>query len=177
MDLVTPPQPTRSPWMWMTLLLVVFSGLAWGIYHYIMPTFTAKPAEINKVTIGANTPTARQKPRPSATPAPTPTVSPSPTPIPVISNLSITTSHCSQGSSCYGWTTVVKVIGSGLTNDFKVKLIKGTQEYPGSLVGGDGRTLIIIEFYNLPHCTTFDVAVSSSLGSFTKPNAVSSTCP
>jgi len=86
--------------------------------------------------------------------------------------------NCSVGSSCYGWTTGVEARGQGFADDSRVKLnqVSNGDVFFGSYQGGNGKTRIITDFYNLPLCTTFNVTVFGSTGTTTYQNGVTTVC-
>jgi hypothetical protein len=85
--------------------------------------------------------------------------------------------NCTEGSSCYGWLTGVEVKGKNFSADSRTKLIEGLNEYTGSYQGGNGKTIILTDFYNLPRCKFFDVQVAGNSGVVTEEKAVASVCP
>jgi hypothetical protein len=85
--------------------------------------------------------------------------------------------NCTKGSSCYGWLTGVEVKGKDFSTDSRIKLLEGLNEYTGSYQGGNGKTYILTDFYNLPRCKFFDVEVAGSSGVASEKKAVASVCP
>jgi len=107
-----------------------------------------------------------------------------PTP-PVASIASISVVPCTS-SSCQWYTTVI-VNGSNFTQDMRVELNDGTRTYSenttfnypkdAQIVGGNGSTQIITDFYYLPTCQTYSVKVYTSDGfNLIQPSAFSTIC-
>ena len=178
MAVVSPSERMFPSWLWGLVVIIVFCALGWGIYRYILPSMTAQPAEINQVTVDEKE-FAKVKPLPNTSSWPTaiPMTTPSSSPVSTISIKNVQVSHCTAGSSCFGWLTNISVTGAGFATDSRVKLLLPTQVYSGSHVGGDSSATILTDFTDLPRCSTFDITVYGGSGTVTKPNAVSTICP
>jgi hypothetical protein len=103
--------------------------------------------------------------KPASTPTPTPVM-------PSISSISVL--PCTS-SSCWGITTVV-ISGTNLVSGVTVEGLDTTRAYTAAngdtqIVGGNGSTVVIADFYNLPACSTFDVKVILPNGSSTTQTA------
>lgn len=140
------------------------------------PTATPSPTRIPSPT---PRPTVMPTPTPTTIPTPTPTTQPTPTPTPkpTLAITAVKTHFCTVGSSCYGWLTGVEVTGTNFASDTRTKLKAGVTEYTGSYQGGNGVTSILTDFYNLPHCTNFNVTVFGSTGIATAASTIASVCP
>lgn len=110
-------------------------------------------------------------PAPTATAIPTPTPTAIPTPTPVVATISSASIIPCTSTSCEWYTTVI-VNGSNFDQTTRVTVSDGIHTYgettssnyspkDAQLVGGNGTTKIITDFYNLPTCTTYDVVLST----------------
>lgn len=102
-----------------------------------------------------------QSSNPSVTVTPTPTEATNP-----ISIISVVPALCTS-SSCKGWLTTLIVTGKNFSSTSRVSLIAKGITYSeaakdAQYTGGDGKTEIITDFYNLPSCTAYDVQVDDS---------------
>ena len=116
------------------------------------------------------------KPTKTPTPTVTPTATPTPTVLPTVSN--VTLKECTS-TSCTA-TSTVEVNGTGFTANARAKIVSGTTELSvenakAQLVGGNGTTQIIMDFYGAPS-GIYDLVVYSTTNEFapvTKVAAVS----
>lgn len=140
-------------------------------FHFPKHNFRPTP----RPTVVA-TPRPTHTPRPTKSPKPTftPTATPLPSPKAEISNVIV--HACTSGSSCYSYITGVEANGKNFSEDTRMKLVNGINEFTGTLMGLT-ETNIITDFANLPHCKTFDVIVYGSTGTATASSTITSICP